>query len=94
MTRTKFTSPIEKLKHFLAEDPAAIKKFLEGLCSREQPLLLRTEIGDIFNEVIREEEVYPEVIPLRRRIKQFIKRLAGKTGEERKIKTLVFSKQA
>jgi len=56
MTFTNSTSPIEKLSTFLEENRSDADLFLNELCSREQPLLLRTEISDIFHHVIREND--------------------------------------
>ncbi len=54
MTITRFSGPIEKLHIFLKENRTDAQLFLNGLCSREQPLLLHTEINDIFNQVVEE----------------------------------------
>ena len=54
MTITKFSGPIEKLHHFLNENRSDAQLFLDKLCSQEQPLLLHTEITDIFNQVIKD----------------------------------------
>ena len=52
MKPSKSGSPIDKLKGFLQANTADAKLFLNSLCSREQPLLLRTEIQDIFRNTI------------------------------------------
>lgn len=55
MTFSKFNGPIDKLHAFLDQHPAEAQLFLNGLRSREQPLLLHTEIHDIFNQVTGEK---------------------------------------
>jgi len=54
MKLSKTNSPIEKLRVFLHENAAAARLFLDSLCRREQPLLLRTEIQDIFTSTTEE----------------------------------------
>ncbi len=54
MTFSKFSGPIEKLHTFLDEYHSDAQLFLDGLCSHEEPLLLHTEINNIFNQVIKE----------------------------------------
>ncbi len=48
MKLPKTSSPIDKLRAFLHEHKDDADLFLNSLCGREQPLLLRTEIQDIF----------------------------------------------
>jgi len=48
MKKSKTNSPIDKLSDFLLENPEDARLFLTSLCCREQTLLLRTEIQDIF----------------------------------------------
>ena len=56
MTFTNSSNPIKKLHTFLEENHSDAHLFLEGLCRREQPLLLRTVISDIFQQVIQEND--------------------------------------
>lgn len=56
MAAQRFSKPIEKLQRYLEEHPSAAATFLDWLCCRKQPLLLRTEISDIFNEIIQSDE--------------------------------------
>ncbi|MDH3329769.1 MAG: sucrose synthase, partial [Desulfobulbaceae bacterium] len=58
MSFSKLIGPVESLKYFLLENRKESHHFLQALCSREQPLLLRTEIQDIFQQLI--EENYSE----------------------------------
>ena len=55
MKLSKTNNPIDKLKVFLHENAAAARLFLDSLCRREQPLLLRTEIQDIFLDTIEND---------------------------------------
>ena len=57
MTFTKPTGLIEKLRTFIDSNKADTHLFLESLCQRQQPLLLRTEINDIFHELIIEKNL-------------------------------------
>jgi len=54
MTYAKLTKPVERVQQFLKEHPQESHSFLNGICNREQPLLLRTEIYDIFTQVAAE----------------------------------------
>ena len=54
MNFAKSSDPVDKLKLFLRENRTASQRFLQALCRREKPLLLHTEINDIFNQVIEE----------------------------------------
>ncbi|MDW7771996.1 MAG: sucrose synthase [Desulfobulbaceae bacterium] len=54
MNLSKLTGPVERLNEFLAESRTDAHHLLHGLCLRGQPLLLRTEIQDIFQQVIEE----------------------------------------
>jgi sucrose synthase len=54
MTYSKINSPIDRLQTFLQKNPAESRLFLDSLCCREQPLILRTEIQDIFQQTIEE----------------------------------------
>ena len=56
MTFIKPLGQIDKLRTFIKENTSDTKLFLDGLCGREQPLLLRTEISDIFHQVIQEND--------------------------------------
>lgn len=56
MTFSKFNGPLEKLHAFLDQNRADAQLFLNGLCSRQQPLLLHTEISDIFTLVVKEND--------------------------------------
>ena len=56
MTFTKSVDTIDKLRTFIQEHPSETQFLMNGLCCREQPLLLRTELSDIFNQVIQENE--------------------------------------
>ena len=57
MMRSKTSDPIERLNAFLLEHPEETRFFLNSLCCREQPLLLRTEIQDIFAETVAEKKL-------------------------------------
>ncbi|MDX1776592.1 MAG: sucrose synthase [Desulfobulbales bacterium] len=54
MNRSKLNSPIDRLIVFLLENQKDAKIFLHSLCCRGQPLLLRTEIQDIFASTVTE----------------------------------------
>ena len=56
MTYIKPVGHIEKLRIFIEENRADTRLLLESMCCPDQPLLLRTEIGDIFNQVVNENE--------------------------------------
>jgi sucrose synthase len=49
----------DRLKAFLKQHPAESRLFLQALCDRNQPLLLRTEIYDIFNQVAQADDSEP-----------------------------------
>lgn len=51
MNFPKLVGPVEKLKDFLKENRTEAHHFMHQLCAREQQLLLRTEIQDVFREV-------------------------------------------
>ncbi len=54
MTYSKTNNPLDTLRAFLVENTVESKLFLSSLCCHEQPLLLRTEIQDIFSRTIEE----------------------------------------
>jgi len=49
----------DRLKEFLKQHPAESRLFLQALCDRNQPLLLRTEIYDTFNQVAQADNSEP-----------------------------------
>ena len=57
MTFSRRTGLVEKLHTYIVKNPTDTHLFLDSLCSREQPLLLRTEISDIFDQLIKENKV-------------------------------------
>jgi sucrose synthase len=56
MKLPKASSPIDKLSTFLQEQKDDARFFLNSLCSKEQQFLLRTEIQEIFLNVIAENK--------------------------------------
>lgn len=52
MKRRKTESPVDKFSAFLLENPEDGKLFFKSLCCREQTLLLRTEIQDVFANTV------------------------------------------
>jgi len=56
MKQSRTIDPIESLRGFILKYPKEARLFLDSLCSREQRLLLRTEIQDIFFETVAEKE--------------------------------------
>ena len=56
MTFKKPTGLVEKLHTYIAEHPEDTRHFLESLCCKEQPLFLRTEISDIFHQLLKEKK--------------------------------------
>jgi sucrose synthase len=56
MNLSKTSSPIDKLRAFLLENKDAANLFLNSLCRRKEPLLLRTEIQEIFLNTIHENK--------------------------------------
>ncbi|MCL7487416.1 MAG: sucrose synthase [Desulfobulbaceae bacterium] len=60
MSFIKSNGPIERLRAYIEKNHVDTQLFLNELCCSEQPLLLRTEIGDKFDKVIQENDV-PEL---------------------------------
>ena len=56
MKPSKTSSPIDKLRAFLHENKEAANFFLNSLRSKEEPLLLRTEIQNIFLNAVQENK--------------------------------------
>jgi sucrose synthase len=56
MKLSKKGNPLDTLKTFLHENKDDANLFLDALCRRNQPLLLRTEIQDIFLNTIHENK--------------------------------------
>ena len=56
MKLSKTNSPIDKLRAFLLENTDAANLFLNSLCRREEAFLLRTEIQDIFHNIIQQNK--------------------------------------
>ena len=54
MKRSKTNNSINALKLFLQNNTGGARLFLDALCGLERPLLLRTEIQDVFQDVIAE----------------------------------------
>jgi sucrose synthase len=56
MKLSKTNNPIDKLRAFLLENTDAANLFLNSLCRREETFLLRTEIQDIFHNIIQQNK--------------------------------------
>ena len=56
MKHSKTSDPVDRLKVYLLENTDEAKLFLNALCSREQPLLLRTQIQEIFSDTLAENK--------------------------------------
>ncbi len=55
MKRNKVSNPVSALKTFLQDNKEDARLFLEALCSCERPLLLRTEIQEIFQQTVADK---------------------------------------
>ena len=56
MKRSKTSDPVDRLKVYLLENTDDARLFLNALCSRRQPLLLRTQIQEIFSDTMTENK--------------------------------------
>ncbi len=53
MTFSKSTGAIDKLSAFIENNQKDTQLFLDALCNRDQPLLLHTELSDIFQQFVK-----------------------------------------